>query len=293
MTYSIVAVDPETGSRGVAVASKALCVGAHVPWGAAGIGAVATQAWHDLRYGSDGLALLREGRSAASTLYELTHDDPDAPNRQVGIVDAQGRVASYTGSRCLPWAGGMCGAGYAVQGNLLAGSFVVEAMASAYEAASGEAFARRLVLALLAGDAAGGDRRGRQSAAVRIWRAHPSERADAIDTVVDLRIDDDARRPVSALLDMLPRLWLEYGRGDAEQALPLEGETLARVGELLGVHDPSEVEPSLAQWASEQNLEGRVLDGAIDGALLEALQFGPDTALASAAAHPSTRHWPT
>jgi uncharacterized Ntn-hydrolase superfamily protein len=274
------------------VASKALCVGAHVPWGAAGVGAVATQAWHDLRYGSAGLALLREGRSAASTLYELTHDDPDAPNRQVGIVDAQGRVVSYTGSRCLPWAGGMCGAGYAVQGNLLAGSFVVEAMASAYEEAKGEAFARRLVLALLAGDAAGGDRRGRQSAAVRIWRAEPSERAEAIDTVVDLRIDDDAKRPVSALLDMLPRLWLEYGKGDAERALPLEGETLSRVGELLGVSDPSAVEASLARWASEQNLEARVLAGAIDEAVLEALQFGPATALASAAARPSSRNWP-
>jgi uncharacterized Ntn-hydrolase superfamily protein len=253
---------------------------------------VATQAWHDLRYGSAGLALLREGRSAASTVYELTHDDPDAPNRQVGIVDAQGRVVSYTGSRCLPWAGGMCGAGYAVQGNLLAGSFVVEAMASAYEEASGEAFARRLVLSLLAGDAAGGDRRGRQSAALRIWRAQPGERADQIDTVVDLRIDDDASRPVSALLEMLPRLWLEYGTSDAEQALPLAGETLARVSELLGVHDPSEVESSLALWASEQNLEGRVLDGAIDRALFEALQYGPATALASAAARPSTGNWP-
>jgi uncharacterized Ntn-hydrolase superfamily protein len=292
MTYSIVAVDPETGCRGVAVASKALCVGAHVPWGAAGVGAVATQAWHDLRYGSQGLALLREGRSAASAVYELTHDDPDAPNRQVGVVDAQGRTASYTGSRCLPWAGGMCGDGYAVQGNILSGSFVVEAMAQAYEDAADEAFARRLVLALLAGDLAGGDRRGRQSAAVRIWRALPSERADAIDTVVDLRIGDDASRPVAALLDMLPRLWLEYGKADAEHARPLAGETLERVGELLGERDPAKVDASLALWASEQNLEGRVLEGAIDEALLEALQFGPATALASAAARPSNRNWP-
>jgi uncharacterized Ntn-hydrolase superfamily protein len=292
MTYSIVAVDPETGSRGVAVASKALCVGAHVPWGAAGVGAVATQAWHDLRYGSDGLALLREGQSAAGAVYELTHDDPDAPMRQVGIVDAKGRVASYTGSRCLPWAGGMCGAGYAVQGNLLAGSFVVEAMAAAYEDASDQAFARRLVLALLAGDAAGGDRRGRQSAALRIWRAAPSTRADVIDTVVDLRIDDDARRPVEALLDMLPRLWLEYGTADAQRALQLSGATLARVGDLLGTGEPAEVEQRLAHWASEQNLEGRLLPAAIDVAVLEALELGTAAALATAAAHPSDRHWP-
>ena len=127
---------------------------------------------------------------------------------------------------------------------------------------------------------------------MRIWRAEPSPRADAIDTVVDLRIDDDSRRPVSALLDMLPRLWLEYGTGDRERARPLSGETLAQVGELLGVADPSQVEAGLAHWASEQNLEGRVLDGAIDEALLEALQYGPATALASASARPSTRNWP-
>jgi uncharacterized Ntn-hydrolase superfamily protein len=293
MTYSIVAIDPVSGARGVAVASKALCVGAHVPWGAAGVGAVATQAWHDLRYGSGGLALLREGRSAASTVFELTHDDPDAPMRQVGIVDADGRVASYTGSRCLPWAGGMCGPGYAVQGNLLAGAVVVEAMAKRYEESVGEAFARRLVLALLAGDRAGGDRRGRQSAAIHVWRGHPSARADAIDTVVDLRIDDDAERPVEALLDLLPRLWLEYGSGNPDTARPLTGAMLTHVGELLGVGDPSRVEAELARWASERNLEGRILPGAVDEAVLMALERGPEAALAAAATHPSSRNWPT
>ena len=151
MTYSIVAFDEATGARGVAVASKALCVGAHVPWGAAGIGALATQAWHDLRYGYEGFALLAEGRSAADIVQRLTHGDPDAPNRQLGVVDAENRLVSYTGSRCLPWAGGMCGDGFAVQGNLLAGPQVVEAMAGAYEQRRGQPFVERLVRALASG----------------------------------------------------------------------------------------------------------------------------------------------
>ena len=197
MTYSIVAVDPETGARGVAVASKALCVGAHVPWGRAGFGALATQAWHDLRYGWEGLALLEEGRSAAAIVQRLTQGDDDAPHRQLGIVDRNNNVASYTGSRCLPWAGGMCGAGYAAQGNLLAGAQVVEAMAARFEAMKGQPFVHRLVQSLLAGDEAGGDRRGRQSAAVKVWRAEPAHLTD-VDTVGDLRVDD-AERPVHEL----------------------------------------------------------------------------------------------
>ena len=188
MTYSVVAVDDETGAYGVAVASKALCVGAHVPWGNAGIGACATQAWHDLRYGYEGLALLEAGHSAASVVQTLTHGDPVAPNRQLGIVDRRGRVASYTGSRCLPWAGGMCGRSYAVQGNLLAGPQVVEAMSDAYEAGAGLPFTVRLVRALVAGDEAGGDRRGRQSAALKVWRAAPAGTPG--DVIADLRVDD-------------------------------------------------------------------------------------------------------
>src|SRR5262249_23568348 len=154
MTYSIVAIDPASGRRGVAVASKALCVGAHVRWGAPGLCALATQAFHDLRYGYEGLALARSGHSAASTVQRLTAGDPDAPQRQLGIVDGAGRVASYTGSACLPWAGGMCGNGYAVQGNILAGAVVVEAMAASYETNAGAPFLERLVGRLLAAGAA-------------------------------------------------------------------------------------------------------------------------------------------
>jgi uncharacterized Ntn-hydrolase superfamily protein len=194
MTYSIVAIDEATGRRGVAVASKALCVGAHVPWGAPGICAIATQAFHDLRYGYEGLALALAGHSAASTVERLTAGDPEAPQRQLGMVDATGRVASYTGSQCLPWAGGMCGRGYAVQGNILAGPQVVEAMAASFEACAGEPFLDRLVTALLAGDEAGGDRRGRQAAAVRIWDGPP----------IDLRVDDH-ERPVHRLVALIEK----------------------------------------------------------------------------------------
>ena len=197
MTYSVVAVDDDTGAFGVAVASKALCVGAHVPWGDAEVGAVATQAWHNLRYGYEGLALLEQGLSAAHVVHTLTYGDREAPHRQLGIVDRRGRVGSYTGSRCLPWAGGMCGRSFAVQGNLLAGPQVVEAMADSYEAGAGVPFTLRLVEALVAGDEAGGDRRGRQSAALKVWQARP----------VDLRVDD-AARPVHRLLELIP-LWTD------------------------------------------------------------------------------------
>src|SRR5206468_9527278 len=129
----------------------------------------------------------------------------------------------YTGSRCLPWAGGMCGVGYAVQGNILSGPQVVEAMAAKYEATSGQPFVHRLVHALLAGDEAGGDRRGRQSAAVKVWRAEPAHLTD-IDVIGDLRVDD-AQPPVHELAKLIPKLWLDYGSHQPRTALPLDGPT--------------------------------------------------------------------
>jgi uncharacterized Ntn-hydrolase superfamily protein len=289
MTYSIVAVDPATGARGVAVASKALCVGAHVPWGMAGVGALATQAWHDLRYGWEGLALLAEGRSAASIVQRLTYGDIDAPHRQLGIVDRNNRVASYTGSMCLPWAGGMCGAGYAVQGNLLAGAQVVEAMAARYEATTGQPFVHRLVQALLAGDEAGGDRRGRQSAAVKVWRTEPAHKTD-VDVIGDLRVDD-APLPVQELAKLVPKLWLDYGTPQPETALPLSGSNAKRVASMLKSR-PTEVEPALVRWASELNLESRLLPGKIDRTLLEVLEKGVGATLDRVAAAPPREGWP-
>jgi uncharacterized Ntn-hydrolase superfamily protein len=289
MTYSIVAVDPATGARGVAVASKALCVGAHVPWGRAGVGALATQAWHDLRYGWEGLALLDRGLSAAAIVHQLTHGDEDAPHRQLGIVDRNNRFASYTGSRCLPWAGGMCGNGYAVQGNLLAGPQVVEAMAATFEASAGQPFVHRLVHALLAGDEAGGDRRGRQSAAVKVWRGQPAHSTD-VDVLGDMRVDD-AARPVHDLAKLVPLLWFEHGTPVPETALPLTGPIADRVATALGAK-PGELEPALDRWASELNLESRLLPGKIDLAVLEVLERGVGATLERVAAAPPREGWP-
>lgn len=197
MTYSIVAFDAAATQWGVAVASKAMCVGAHVPWGAGGIGAVATQAYHDLRYGAEGLGALRRGRTAEEVVGELTVDDPESVFRQLGVVDASGRAATFTGAQCTPWAGGRHGDSWAVQGNILAGPHVVEAVAAAYGEATGT-FAERLVTALLAGDAAGGDRRGRQSAAVKVWASPLDRERERLDVELFLRIDD-AELPVHDL----------------------------------------------------------------------------------------------
>lgn len=197
MTYSIVAFDAAETQWGIAVASKAMCVGAHVPWGAGGIGAVATQAYHDLRYGAEGLGALRRGRTAEEVVGELTVDDPESVFRQLGVVDASGRAATFTGAQCTPWAGGRHGDSWAVQGNILAGPHVVEAVAAAYGEATGT-FAERLVTALVAGDAAGGDRRGRQSAAVKVWASPLDRERERLDVELFLRIDD-AELPVHDL----------------------------------------------------------------------------------------------
>ncbi len=275
MTYSIVAVDPASGAHGVAVASKALCVGAHVPWGEPGVGAVATQAWHDLRYGVEGRRLLLDGLSAAAVIASLTHGDPDAPHRQLGIVDARGAAGSYTGSKCLPWAGGMCGAGYAVQGNLLAGPQVVEAMAEEYERRTDLSFTQRLVAALLAGDRAGGDGRGRQSSAVRIWGGGEGHKPGNPAPVVDLRIDD-ATYPVHDLARLLGSLWLEYT--PPAEVIALDDSIRLLVGGLLeaaGAARPGgDVVADLESWANEQNLETRMLDGAVDQVVLDVLREG-------------------
>jgi uncharacterized Ntn-hydrolase superfamily protein len=207
MTYSIVAFDAATTQWGVAVASKAMCVGAHVPWGAGGVGAVATQAYHDLRYGYEGLQALQDGRRAAEVIAELTTDDPESVYRQLGVVDAAGVAATFTGPDCMQWAGGLAGDSWCVQGNLLAGPFVVEAMAEAYAGSSGR-FAERLLTALLAGDDAGGDRRGRQAAAVKIWAPPVVADGDRRDVTLFLRVDD-AALPVHDLERLVTRALAE------------------------------------------------------------------------------------
>src|SRR5262249_25832377 len=156
-TFSIVASDPTTGDLGVAVESKFPAVGALVPWAEGGVGAIATQALANTSYGSAGLSLLRQGKSPAEVVEALVSADPGRDHRQLGVVDAKGRAATYTGSACFPYAGGLSGAGYACQGNILAGEETIRAMAGAFEATRGD-LQERLISALEAGQAAGGDR---------------------------------------------------------------------------------------------------------------------------------------
>lgn len=189
-TYSIVALDPETGEIGVAVQSRAFNVGMAVPWVDAGVGAIATQAFTNESFGPRGLALMRSGLSAEETLAWLLDHDPGRENRQVGIVDARGGTAQHTGKEANDWKGGIVGENFVCQGNILAGEEVVNAMAKAYRETDGE-LAARLLAALLAAEAAGGDSRGKQSAAILVGR--PSDGNPEYRTrYVDIRVDDHA-----------------------------------------------------------------------------------------------------
>jgi len=195
-TFSIVAFDPATGDLGVAVQSKFLGVGSVVPWAAAGVGAIATQAWANTSFGPTGLRILDAGNTPEQTIGKLVDRDPGRDTRQVGIVDAKGRVAAWTGKDCMDWAGHIEGKGFTVQGNILVGERVLEAMAEAFRV-SKAAFPERLVSALRAGQAAGGDKRGRQSAALLVVR-EAGGYAGHNDRYVDLRVEDHPK-PIEEL----------------------------------------------------------------------------------------------
>lgn len=199
-TFSIVGFDPATGDLGVAVQSKFFGVGAVVPWARADIGAVATQAFANTSYGPEGLALLDDGLDADAVLERLTTADPGRARRQLGLVDARGKAAAFTGEKCFDWAGHRVGEGYCCQGNILVGAGVVDAMAKAFEAAEGE-LAERLLAALRAGQKAGGDRRGRQSAALLVVRRGGGYAAGN-DRSVDLHVEDH-ETPIAELARLL------------------------------------------------------------------------------------------
>src|SRR5438034_6734666 len=188
-TYSIVACDLEAAQWGVAVQSRFLAVGSVVPWAEPFAGAIATQAYANPRYGRDGLALLREGRSAADVVEALTAADPGRVERQVGVVDGAGRAATFTGEGCQEWAGGRTGAGYAAQGNILVSEATVDALAAAFESSSHLELPERLIECLAAAQSAGGDRRGQQSASLLVVEKDGGY-ANLSDTLVDLRVDD-------------------------------------------------------------------------------------------------------
>lgn len=223
-TFSIAAYDPDEQSFGVAVASKFLAVGAIVPWAQTGVGAVATQAYVRIPFGPDGLALMAQGKSAPEALEILLRDDALREQRQVGLVDAHGGSASHTGSECFAWAGHRTGEGYAIQGNILAGEQVVANMEAAYKGTPGE-LADRLYAALAAGDAVGGDRRGKQGAAMLVVRPNGAYGGES-DRYLDLRVDDDPA-PVARLAGLVEMHHLYFGKPKPEDSLPIT-EDLAR-----------------------------------------------------------------
>jgi uncharacterized Ntn-hydrolase superfamily protein len=226
MTFSIVARDPETGDLGVAVQSKFLAVGAVVPWARAGVGAVATQAFSNLSYGPDGLALLASGLTASEATSRLVAADVDREHRQLGVVDAAGRAATHTGRGCFAWAGGRVADNVAVQGNILAGPAVVDALFITFTG-HGAAFPTRLVRCLAAADAAGGDRRGRQSAALLVVREGGAYGGRG-DRWIDLRVDD-ASDPIGELGRLLELWSLYFGRPRPEDLLPLDVDLAAEL----------------------------------------------------------------
>ena len=272
MTFSIVGRSADGASLGVAVASRFLAVGALVPAARAGVGALATQSLANLAYRPQGLTLLSTGVDPAGVVAGLTAADPGRDDRQLGVVGATGAGATYTGSACEPWAGGLAGDGYAVQGNILTGPEVVERTSQAWLSSDPDLpLARRLLAALRAGDAAGGDRRGRQSAALYV--VGTGQGYGGSDVGVDLRVDDHAD-PCGELERLLDLHNLYFSRPDPATLLPLAGELAAEVRarlERAGRHD-GDLDAALAGWAGPENLEERLVPGQIDPAVLERLR---------------------
>ena len=265
-TYSIVACDLERGQWGVATQSKFLAVGAIVPWAEPHAGAIATQSYANPRYGPDGLALLRQGLSAEDVVSRLTEADDGRDQRQLGVVDAAARAATFTGSACHEWAGGRTGPGYAAQGNLLVSGETVDALAESFES-SGGSLAERLLDALAAAQAAGGDKRGQQSAALIVVERDGGY-AGLSDVLVDLRVDDH-EAPIEELRRIFGLHAQLFGSTPRDQWLPVDDELRAELdGHLarLGYE-------RLEDWAGVANLEERVDgDEAIDPVVLNELR---------------------
>jgi uncharacterized Ntn-hydrolase superfamily protein len=266
VTFSIVAADPDIGDWGIAVASKFPCVGAVVPWARAGVGAVATQAWANTSFGPDGLALMSQGIAAKDALRRLLDADEGRADRQVGLVDARGRAATFTGERCMDWAGGLTGDGFAAQGNILVGDEVVSEVARSFRATEGD-LSDRLLAALLAGDAAGGDRRGRQSATLLVVREGGGYEGRN-DRYIDLRVDDHPDAPTE--LARLFAVWDTTMLVRNDPLLPASPDLVVDIqrrlaaigrfdGDPTGGYDDA-TRNALAGWAGEVNLEGRLRD---------------------------------
>jgi len=267
-TFSVVARDPGNGDFGVAVQSKFIAVGAVVPWAKAGIGAIATQAWGNVSFGPNGLKMLEEGLSAQETLLKLLAGDSQRERRQVAIVDAKGQVAVHTGKECMDWAGHRTGSGYSCQGNILASSKVVESMAKAYEDTRGDLI-DKLLQTLTAGQAAGGDRRGQQSAALLIVREKGGYEGWT-DRYVDLRFDE---HPTP--IEELKRVFKIYdmtmlSREDPKYLLTIDRDITIQLqrdlkklgiysGSINGVFDDS-TKKALSNFIGINNFENKMRD---------------------------------
>ncbi|NOZ26986.1 MAG: DUF1028 domain-containing protein [Chloroflexi bacterium] len=279
-TFSIVAYDPAAQEWGIAVQSKFLAVGAVVPWAQAGVGAVATQSYANTSYGPKALALMAQGLSAQEALDTIVAEDPGRAQRQVGIVDAQGRAATFTGDECLAWAGGRTGPNYACQGNILVGPETVDAMAETFEASSG-ALADRLLAALAAGQRAGGDRRGQQSAALLVVKPDGGY-GGFNDRYIDLRVDDHPK-PIDELARLLDLFRLYFEKADEDALLPITEEVAREIqeklrdlgyydGPITGVYDEATAR-ALREYGGVENLEERLReDDRIDPIVLNFLR---------------------
>jgi uncharacterized Ntn-hydrolase superfamily protein len=267
-TYSICACDLEAEQWGVATQSKFLAVGSVVPWAAARVGAIATQSYANPRYGPDGLALLREGLSADEVVERLTAADDGRGSRQLGVVDASGRGATFTGDECHDWAGGRTGPLFAAQGNILVSEATVDGLAETFEATVGKPLVERLLDCLDAAQAAGGDRRGQQSAAVLVVGPDQGY-AGLSDVFVDLRVDDH-ERPLEELRRLLAIHYALFVATPRDKWITVDDGLRAEIRDRLAVlgHE------SLEAWAGEENLEERV-DGEdeVDPYVLEWLRL--------------------
>jgi uncharacterized Ntn-hydrolase superfamily protein len=268
MTFSIVGRSDDGESWGVAVASKFLAVGAAVPAAIAGLGAVATQADANVAWKSTGLALLDEGLTASAALQRLIEEEDRPERRQIGIVDAAGESATHTGGACMDWAGGIAAPGVAIQGNILSGPTVVEAMKGAWDETADQSLAHRLLTALAAGDAAGGDRRGRQSAALLVVRAGAGY-GGMDDVAVDLRVDDHGD-PISELARLLDL-------NDFYLTAPPDVDKVRVSAQLLvelNARATALGHSSFLAWVGTENYEMRVADDAswVDQRVLDILR---------------------
>ena len=278
MTFSIVGYDPATGEVGVAVQSKFLAAGSVVPWAKAGAGAIAVQSWSNTGYVDKALAMMADGLPPQQIMATLTAEDEGREERQVGLVDCRGNAATYTGAHCMNWAGGQIGQNFAAQGNILVSQATVDALANSFRTSQGD-LAERLSLALAAGQKAGGDRRGMQSAGLYIAKAGGGY-GGFNDRYVDIRVDDH-REPISELRRILVLWRLQFFRTKPGNLIPISGPTRDFIYELLhsgGYYSgpregwSEEVQKKFEEFCLTENFDERIAPpGLIDKEVLDYL----------------------